>query len=118
MGVAIHNHLDTKKYFPTAGSNPQAFTAADGTTSTYWNLAAKYGFERGSWCFQLLPYTEETGLFDVAHQSNVDGFATLPALGKSVYESRFKPMSAHRAELERQLQHPPAMFGRSVITPA
>src|SRR5262245_53953008 len=51
MGVGIHNHLDTKKCFPTAGSNPQPFPkAADGSNDPIWNLSPKYGFERGSWC--------------------------------------------------------------------
>jgi prepilin-type N-terminal cleavage/methylation domain-containing protein/prepilin-type processing-associated H-X9-DG protein len=86
IGLALHNHLDTKKFFPTAGSNPQGFTAADGTSDPVWNMAPKYGFERGSWAYQILPYVEEQSLFQVARQQTVDGFATIPVLGKSVYE--------------------------------
>ncbi len=53
IGLAIHNHLLQRKYFPTAGSN----VAAGNPT---WNVTSPGGFERGSWLFQILPYMEET----------------------------------------------------------
>jgi prepilin-type N-terminal cleavage/methylation domain-containing protein/prepilin-type processing-associated H-X9-DG protein len=90
IGLGLHNHLDSKRFFPTAGSNPQGFTAADGTSDPVWNMAPKYGFERGSWAFQVLPYIEEQPLSDVARQQTLDGFATIPVLGKSIFEIPIK----------------------------
>ena len=88
FGLAMHNHLDAKKYFPTAGGNPQAFTAADGASHPVWNLVPKYGFERGSWCFQILPFMEELSIFNAAHSAvpTSDAYGTIPSLGGSIYE--------------------------------
>jgi prepilin-type N-terminal cleavage/methylation domain-containing protein len=71
IGLAIHNHLLQRKYFPTAGSN----VAASNPT---WNVTSPNGFERGSWLFQLLPYMEESVTYGAGKRS---GAFSVPELG-------------------------------------
>ncbi|HZZ28258.1 MAG TPA: DUF1559 domain-containing protein [Pirellulales bacterium] len=73
IGLAIHSHLDAKKYFPTAGANVDN---VDGTSQ--WDTTALYGFERGSWMYQILPYMEELQLYQLGRDV---GEHNLTALG-------------------------------------
>jgi prepilin-type N-terminal cleavage/methylation domain-containing protein len=78
IGLGILNHLDAKKYYPTAGVNV-------GTAD--WNTLTKFGVERGSWCFQILPYIEEASLYQLGHNVLTgDYHQDAPGLGKSFEE--------------------------------
>ncbi len=50
IGLALHNHESTRKYFPTAGAQSQAL----GLTGL--------PFETAGWAFQILPYIEQDNL--------------------------------------------------------
>lgn len=69
LGLGVLNYNSAKKFFPTAGSN---------VGSGDWDTTPRYGFERGSWLFQILPYIEEQQLYDLG--KNV-GCYSLQALG-------------------------------------
>jgi prepilin-type N-terminal cleavage/methylation domain-containing protein len=74
IGLGIQNHHDTKKFFPTAGSNSSDFYT---DVATVANLKPK--FERYGWGYQLLPYIEENNIYQAAR-----GFTPIepiPALG-------------------------------------
>jgi prepilin-type N-terminal cleavage/methylation domain-containing protein/prepilin-type processing-associated H-X9-DG protein len=82
IGLAMVNYLDAKKSFPTAGScvddpaetnNP--FGGAGG-----WDLTNKFGFERGTWVYCLLPFAEESSLFDVGHQTGYGNYPAAPVV--------------------------------------
>jgi prepilin-type N-terminal cleavage/methylation domain-containing protein len=78
IGLGVHSHLDAKKYFPTAGG-------VVGTAD--WNTLAKFGGERASWCFQILPFIEEQALYDIGHNVPAGDFhQDAPGLGKSFEE--------------------------------
>jgi prepilin-type N-terminal cleavage/methylation domain-containing protein len=71
IGLAINEHLAQRKYFPTAGSN-----VAAGNPS--WSTTTPNGFERGSWMFQLLPFLEETAVYQAGKR---DGAFSVASLG-------------------------------------
>jgi prepilin-type N-terminal cleavage/methylation domain-containing protein len=54
IGLAIQNHLDVKKAFPTAGTNSQDFY-----TQIADVRAARPTIQRYGWGYQLLPYIEQ-----------------------------------------------------------
>jgi len=58
IGLAASAHLSALKYFPTAGSNPTG----------NWDTVP-LSFERGSWLYQLLPYTEQKFLYDIGRSA-------------------------------------------------
>ena len=61
IGLGIQNHHDTRKYYPSAGTNSEDF---------YTDIAkvnsVKPSFERFGWGYQLLPYIEENNVFQAA----------------------------------------------------
>ncbi len=95
LGLALHNHHDTKQYFPLASSQPgfgkaglaagllltgtqTAAQAPNGTATNGGNYSVNTdGF---SWIVQILPFIEETTLYDkIANASNnlrADAFNT------------------------------------------
>jgi len=78
IGLGVHNFLDAKKVFPTAGG-------VVGTGD--WNTLSKFGAERGSWCFQILPFIEEEKLYEIGHSVPTgDYHQDAPGLGKSFEE--------------------------------
>ena len=81
IGLAINNHLVTKKFFPTAGSN-----VAAGNPS--WDVTSPNGFERGSWIFQLLPFLEETQIYRYGKQYGA--FSVVALGGKDLMELQIK----------------------------
>ncbi|MFO0966674.1 MAG: DUF1559 domain-containing protein [Gemmataceae bacterium] len=52
MAIAMHGFHDVVKYFPQGGWNPAGTSAADTADRRQW-----------SWCYQILPYVEQTPLF-------------------------------------------------------
>jgi prepilin-type N-terminal cleavage/methylation domain-containing protein/prepilin-type processing-associated H-X9-DG protein len=75
IGLAIQNHVDAKKYFPTAGS---VYNDPQEPNNGGWDLTNKFGFERGTWVFCILPYAEETSLFDIGHQYGYGNYSAAP----------------------------------------
>jgi prepilin-type N-terminal cleavage/methylation domain-containing protein len=75
IGLAIQNHIGAKKYFPTAGS---VYNDPQEPNNGGWDLTNKFGFERGTWVYEILPYAEETSLSDIGRQYGYGNFPTAP----------------------------------------
>jgi prepilin-type N-terminal cleavage/methylation domain-containing protein len=60
IGLACSSHVSAKRSFPTAGTNP------DELPPLTWDTLPLPGMERGSWLYQILPYTEEKQLYEAA----------------------------------------------------
>jgi prepilin-type N-terminal cleavage/methylation domain-containing protein len=73
IGVGILNHHDVKGHYPSAGTNSDDFYFTDPA------VAAKAGFERFGWGYQLLPYIEEDTLYQASKGHR--GLEEIPALG-------------------------------------
>src|SRR3954471_13608841 len=74
IGVAMLNFHEAKKAYPSAGTNSDDFYYTDP------KIAATAGFERFSWGYQILPYLEETTLYDAG--KNHRGMEEIPELNK------------------------------------
>ena len=73
LGLALHNHNDAKKAFPIGINNTINGWGGDGAISPYG---------RGGWFPLVLPYCEETGLYDqwwARVSAGQDGFLSFPA---------------------------------------
>jgi len=58
MGLAFQNHHDTLGYMPCGGTN--AYPSWTGTNPDVGNSP---NWQRGSWCYQILPYIEQDNLW-------------------------------------------------------
>jgi prepilin-type N-terminal cleavage/methylation domain-containing protein/prepilin-type processing-associated H-X9-DG protein len=67
IGLAIQNHLNVRKYFPTYGGVRDVDTQYSTSAGNAWDLPNQWGFERGTWVYQILPFAEEEQLFDIGH---------------------------------------------------
>ena len=74
IGVAILNFHEMKKAYPSAGTNSDDYYYTDPT------VAAKAGFERFGWGYQILPYIEESSLYQAG--KNHRGMEEIPELNK------------------------------------
>jgi prepilin-type N-terminal cleavage/methylation domain-containing protein/prepilin-type processing-associated H-X9-DG protein len=70
IGLGVQNHLDAKKYFPTGGSNVS-------TSIGWWDTTPLYGFQRGSWLFQILPFIDEEQLYEAGETGGCTHVASL-----------------------------------------
>jgi prepilin-type N-terminal cleavage/methylation domain-containing protein len=77
IGIGIHNYLDARGHFPTAGTNSDDFYSNPTNGSTA-------GFERFGWGYQVLPYVEETDLYDAAR--DVNPMVEMPGPGVALVE--------------------------------
>ena len=59
IGLAAHNFESALQHFPTAGG------CADSYYDPSQDFEAPYGFENGSWMYQILPYIEQVNLNDL-----------------------------------------------------
>src|SRR5215471_18360012 len=57
IGVAMLNFHETKKAYPSAGTNNDDYYYTDPA------VGAKAGFERFGWAFQILPYMGESSIY-------------------------------------------------------
>ena len=113
IGLAIQNHLNAKKQFPTAGScyddpaEPNNPEAGGG-----WDLTNKFGFERGTWVYCILPFSEEQSLFDIGHQYGYGNNPTapVPALGNKFMDEM--PISWIACPSRGNRQSQPTATGR------
>jgi prepilin-type N-terminal cleavage/methylation domain-containing protein len=82
IGLGILNHQDTRKFFPTAGTNTTDFWTSPAT-------GASASFERYGWAFQILPYVEEQAIHDVGkrEEANYRPVDVIPSLGRSLVET-------------------------------
>jgi len=61
IGLGIHAHHDTVKYFPTGGANPWS-------NATFTNGNANGPkTQNASWCFQILPFIEQTAVYKMTN---------------------------------------------------
>ncbi len=67
MGVALHNHVDVHKKFPTSGDTPWPGLALIGGAPA---VCEKQGV---GWAYQLLPYIEQAALHRMSTDINVIG---------------------------------------------
>lgn len=79
IGLAIQNHLDAKKHFPTAGTNADDFYTPIDIVAT-----EKPGFERLGWGFQILPYAEHANIYNLG--KSVHPMAYVQGLNGSIVE--------------------------------
>jgi prepilin-type N-terminal cleavage/methylation domain-containing protein len=75
MGLAFHSHHDVYGYFPSGG---QCCTGAGGRTLINGTTPAGYTTQVWSWCYQILPYMEQTALWSyVTPGTNNNGDGTI-----------------------------------------
>lgn len=97
VGLACHNFESSEGAFPTAG----------GSVSEFNDYASQsgplYGYEYASWMYQILPYVEQQGLYDLRNNTSVgnNAFADtglaetpVPAFNCPSRDSRFGILSA------------------------
>jgi prepilin-type N-terminal cleavage/methylation domain-containing protein/prepilin-type processing-associated H-X9-DG protein len=84
IGLGLHNHHDTYKFFPSNGGylkgdpdTPYIIkTSGTGGTNARWGLADPKRPGRnqpGSWAFAILPYVEQGNLFKAAPDNGTQG---------------------------------------------
>jgi prepilin-type N-terminal cleavage/methylation domain-containing protein len=70
IGLAFQSHLDTYKFFPTAGLGPGApRTIVD-------SVPANYASQAWGWCYQILPFIEQQDLWKLPHGKEPEIIAT------------------------------------------
>src|SRR5882757_2586041 len=74
IGIAMLNFHETKKAYPTAGTNSDDYYYTDP------KVAATAGFERFGWGFQILPYMEESNIYQPAKSHR--GMEEVPEFNK------------------------------------
>src|SRR3954453_23582837 len=62
IGLGIHNHHDTLKYFPTGGTNPWA-----GVALTSSGVPEGPKKQSVGWGFQILPYIEQAAVYKITN---------------------------------------------------
>ncbi|QDU54977.1 DUF1559 domain-containing protein [Aeoliella mucimassa] len=67
MGLALHNHLDSRKVFPTGGNVPHP-DIEDYSNNGTINGPDKQGL---GWAFQLLPYLEQGAIHELGSTSQI-----------------------------------------------
>jgi prepilin-type N-terminal cleavage/methylation domain-containing protein len=60
IGLGFHGHNNTNGCFPSGG---QCCTGAGGRTLVNGSTPANYSTQKWSWCYQILPYIEQTTLW-------------------------------------------------------
>jgi len=86
LGLAIHNFVAANKHFPNAGANGQALTA-DMNNPLYTSVNIQWC----GWNFQILPYMEETPLYQACKDWFQQGHSILedlPSYGMAPCEVR------------------------------
>lgn len=71
MGLAIQNHVDAMGVFPTAGDTPWP-VLEDYITNGRPNGPDRQGL---GWAFQILPYLDQEGVYDVQRQDRLEQIA-------------------------------------------
>jgi prepilin-type N-terminal cleavage/methylation domain-containing protein len=62
IGLGFHSHHNVYGYFPSGG---QCCTGAGGRTLVNGSTPATYATQVWSWCYQILPYIEQTPLWSL-----------------------------------------------------
>ncbi|HEX4415449.1 MAG TPA: DUF1559 domain-containing protein [Lacipirellulaceae bacterium] len=93
IGVAVLNYDEAKKSYPSAGTNSDDYYYTDP------KVGATAGFERFGWGFQILPYMEESTIYDAAKSHR--GMEEVPelnnrALGEMVVPAYSCPSRGQR----------------------
>jgi prepilin-type N-terminal cleavage/methylation domain-containing protein len=87
IGLAMHNHVSTYGYFPTAGAQSQA-EGARGPNGEIWELPQNAGFETRGWAYQILPYIEQDNLYKLGQSASVLDY--IPSIRKAICEEPIK----------------------------
>ena len=76
MGVALHNHHDINKYFPTAGLVPWSWYNRFGDIlpdmAAGANTVQRAGGVGPGWCYQILPYMEQDAAYRLETTGEVE----------------------------------------------
>ncbi len=73
IGLGFHNHHNTYSCFPSGG---QCCTGPGGRTLVNGSTPGNYAVQKWSWCYQILPYIEQTplwSLYNAADPNHGDG---------------------------------------------
>lgn len=79
IGLGIQNHLSARKFFPSAGTN-----SSDFYTDPNSPQATACKFERFGWAYQILPFIEETGIYQAS--KGIHPLADIPGIGRAIVE--------------------------------
>jgi prepilin-type N-terminal cleavage/methylation domain-containing protein len=91
IGIALHNHVDSKGVFPTGGTKPWPLIEDHSDHGTPWG-EDKQGL---SWAFQILPFFEERVIYDLDVNGEIE---------RSVIQGYFCPSRSHiRRQFHRTL---------------
>ena len=74
IGLAFHNHYDTLGAFPSGGLSPGAARTFVGSTP------ANYTSQAWGWCYQILPWVEQSNLWQLPAGQEATIIASPPAL--------------------------------------
>ncbi len=74
IGLAFHNHHDTLGAFPSGGLSPGAARTMIG------NTPANYTSQAWGWCYQILPYVEQSNLWQLPAGQEATIIASPPSL--------------------------------------
>jgi prepilin-type N-terminal cleavage/methylation domain-containing protein len=74
IGIAFHAHHDTFGAFPSGGLGPGAARTFSGTTP------ANYTNQAWGWCYQILPFIEQTNLWQLPAADSAQIIASPPPI--------------------------------------
>jgi len=91
IGLAFHNYYSAKKYFPSSGVGSQSFWNMGSGTPPAPSLQAA-GVDVLGWAFQILPFMEETAIYQGAMSAQGPGTnnltGVLPGIGGYLFSQR------------------------------
>jgi prepilin-type N-terminal cleavage/methylation domain-containing protein len=96
IGLGFHNHHDTFLYFPVGGEGWGGYPYESGKPVTGPTAKA-------SWGFQILPYIEQTSLWQGSGATDLDGDGTITDRDRFIL-ARSTPISAFICPSRRPLQ--------------
>jgi prepilin-type N-terminal cleavage/methylation domain-containing protein len=91
IGIAIHNHTDAQKEFPTGGTEPWVRPEAYVDVSTSPPKPLPIQPKVMSWAFQILPYREESQVHGMIKNSTVGGWRAVDQIRQTLVPMYYCP---------------------------